>query len=470
MPHPSPQNPQARILSAQSGARTRVRFIVMAFLCGLSFLTYFDRVCIVRAQPEIKRDLGLNDSQMGWVLGAFWLAYALFEIPAGWLGDRYGARRTLGRIVIAWSIFTALSGAATGFISLLACRICFGAGEAGAYPGMARVQSRWLPANARGLWGGILWLFARWGGAFSPLIFGAILRGLASPTWRRATTHLPGLSLLSGVPSWRIGFGFSGLVGLLWVAFFIPWFRDDPAEHRGVNAAELELIRAGGAETSRATAHPRDSRVWLALFSSSSLWALAVLYFFGSFGWSFFVSWVSRFFEEVHHVKFENSEIMSGLPLFVDGLSCLAGGFLSDWLVRRTGRHRLARAIFPISGCTIAATAMLGMRFARTPNEATALFCIAAAAYDFGQAANWASIVDIGGIYAATAAGFINMIGNIGNFAQPPIGRAIFHHLGWNALFGFYAGAYLIAGSMWFIVNPEKRFYEKSGELPILDG
>jgi MFS transporter, ACS family, glucarate transporter len=126
-----------------------VRYVVLAFLCALSFLTYFDRVCIVRAQGEIQHDLGLTDPEMGLVLGAFWLAYALFEIPSGWMGDRFGARRTLSRIVLAWSIFTALSGAAVGFTSLLAYRFLFGLGEAGAYPNIARIQSRWLPERTR---------------------------------------------------------------------------------------------------------------------------------------------------------------------------------------------------------------------------------------------------------------------------------------------------------------------------------
>ncbi|MEX0612595.1 MAG: MFS transporter, partial [Pirellulales bacterium] len=131
--------------AATGQAPTRVRVKVMAFLCVLSFLTYYDRQCIVRAQESIQGSLGLSVQQMGLVFGAFWLAYALLEIPGGWMGDRFGARFTLTRIVIAWSLFTALTGAATGFVSLIIYRLMFGAGEAGAYPNMALVQSRWLP-------------------------------------------------------------------------------------------------------------------------------------------------------------------------------------------------------------------------------------------------------------------------------------------------------------------------------------
>jgi MFS family permease len=147
---------------------THVRWKVMAFLCVLSFLTYFDRFCIVQAQGAIQKDLALSDAQIGWIMGAFWLAYALFEIPSGWLGDRYGTRGTLIRIVLAWSLFTALSGSAVGFFSLLAYRFLFGVGEAGAFPNMARVQAAWLPTHARARWGGLLWLMARWGAAASP--------------------------------------------------------------------------------------------------------------------------------------------------------------------------------------------------------------------------------------------------------------------------------------------------------------
>src|SRR5688500_16052120 len=116
----------------------------MGFLCVLAFITYFDRVCIARARPEIQQDLGLSDQQMGWVLSIFFLAYALFEIPGGWFSDRFGPRRGLTRIVLAWSLFTALSGSAVGFFSLLTFRFLFGVGEAGAFPSMARVQSAWL--------------------------------------------------------------------------------------------------------------------------------------------------------------------------------------------------------------------------------------------------------------------------------------------------------------------------------------
>ena len=431
-----------------ASAPSTVRFRVMAFLCVLSFLTYFDRVCIMRARVDITRDLSLTDFQFGWVLGAFWLAYGLFEIPMGWWGDRFGSRRTLTRIVLAWSLFTALSGSATGFLSLLAFRFLFGVGEAGAYPNMARIQSRWLPVRSRARAGGLLWLMARWGGAFSPVIFGTMLRTFSH------------LEPITQVAAWRMGFWASGLLGLVWVVAFYPWFRDDPREKQGVNAAELALIRAGRPPEEQ-QAHPHTPPgLWAALFTSRSLWAMALLYLCGSFGWSFFVSWMPKFLEDVHHVSLQKSEWASAMPLFLGGLSCLAGGWLSDALVRRTGWRRFGRAVFPILGCTTAAGAMLGLRFVSTPGQAVALMCLAAAAYDFGQGANWASIVDIGGLYAGTALGLINMVGNMGNFIQPPTGEWVLRTWGWPTMFVVYTAAYLAAATMWIGIDPRRRFYE----------
>jgi MFS family permease len=431
----------------------------MAFLLALSFLTYFDRVCIVRVQGEIQSELHLTDPELGLVMGAFWLAYCLFEIPTGWLGDRYGARRTLTRVVLAWSLFTVLTGWATGFYSLLAFRFLFGAGEAGAYPNMARVQAHWLPPATRGRAGGWLWLAARWGGAFSPFLFAALIRWIDSPHGRDLMAAVPGLAQMSG---WRIGFGIAGLFGLAWCVAFYPWFRDDPAAKPSVNAAELALIRTGRSSADSENHGHADPAMWRSLVASRSLWALALLYLFGSFGWSFFVSWMPRYLKDAHGIPFDASESVWQQPLLYGGISCLVGGLLSDRLVRATGRKRLGRAVFPLLGLTTAAAAMGCVRFVRDPDEAVALVCLAGAAYDFGQGANWASIVDIGGRYAGTAAGFINLVGNLGNAVQPAVGAWVFHRFGWDTLLGIYAGMFLLAASMWLFIDPRHHFHHPS--------
>src|SRR4051794_22602183 len=141
----------------------------------LAAITYLDRVTISVTRPNIARDLGLNPTQMGYVFSAFYMAYALFEIPTGWWGDRVGTRRILTRIVCWWSAFTALTGAAVSYPSLLATRFLFGAGEAGAWPNVARTFSRWFPREQRGTAQGIFFMGAHLAGGLTPMLVTALL-------------------------------------------------------------------------------------------------------------------------------------------------------------------------------------------------------------------------------------------------------------------------------------------------------
>jgi ACS family glucarate transporter-like MFS transporter len=270
------------------------------------------------------------------------------------------------------------------------------------------------------------------------------------------------LGWFASTPTWRIAFFASGLLGAVWCVAFYPWFRDDPAQKTSVSPAELRHIEAGRGQIEMA--HRTDAQTWRNLFSSPSLWALAVYYLCGNIGWSFFVSWMPRYMKDVQQVSFENSEWSSALPLICGGIACLVGGILSDALVKRSGRRRLGRALFPVTGCLVAAWAMLAIRNAETASSATILMCVAAAAFDFGQAANWAAIVDIGGRNAGIAMGFINMVGCLAHAVQPFVGAQVFDTFGWDTLFAMYAVAFLLAMTTWAIIDPTRTFYEKHGK------
>ena len=175
---------------------------------ALAVITYIDRVCIAQAAPAIRNELGLTAIQMGWAFSVFGWAYALFEIPGGWLGDRMGARRVLMRIVIWWSFFTAATGWVWNTTSLIVTRTLFGAGEAGAYPNMTRIFTTWLPDRERERAQAILWLSSRWGGALTPLLVAYILQFM----------------------SWRRAFELFGALGVIWAVVFYRWYRDDPGD------------------------------------------------------------------------------------------------------------------------------------------------------------------------------------------------------------------------------------------------
>ena len=155
---------------------TGTRHVVVFFMVTLAMVTYLDRACIGVMAPKISAEFGLDEGQMSWVFFSFIFAYALFEIPTARWADTRGAKSVLTRIVTWWSLFTIATAGAFNYVSLLAARFLFGAGEAGAWPCVARVMSRWIPKRNRATAKGIF--FA---GAYSSA-------ALALPTHSAAAT------------------------------------------------------------------------------------------------------------------------------------------------------------------------------------------------------------------------------------------------------------------------------------------
>ena len=256
MPQPLPEPPPSKFSAAVRPSHAR--YWVIVFAVTLAVITYIDRVCISKAAPLIQRDLGLTKEQMGYAFAAFGWAYALMEIPGGLLGDLIGPRKVLMRVVVMWSTFTAATGWAWSALSLILCRFCFGVGEAGCFPNLTKAFTIWLPAAERVRAQGIMWLSARWGGAFTPLLVAWVLSFV----------------------SWRWTFVFFGGIGLIWAFFFYRWFRDRPRNHPRVNAGELELLAA--AEQNAVVHGPIP---WGKFVSAPSVWLLWGQYFCMSYGW-----------------------------------------------------------------------------------------------------------------------------------------------------------------------------------------
>ena len=204
---------------------TRARYIVLALLCAMAFVLYLDRICMGQAVKPIRDTLDISKFRMGLILAAFTVAYGIFEIPAGHWGDRYGSRRVLARIVICWSLFTALTGASFDFWSLLAVRFLFGAGEAGAFPNAARIFQRWFPPSERGRGQGLMLASSMIGASIAPAVAGELINAVG----------------------WRWMFVIFSATGIAWAAVFFWWFHDDPREHPSVNAAEVAEIGIGAA-------------------------------------------------------------------------------------------------------------------------------------------------------------------------------------------------------------------------------
>jgi ACS family glucarate transporter-like MFS transporter len=255
---------------------TRVRWKVLGWLCSFSAITYIGRICIIQVRPDIEQSLSLTPSSMAYAFSAFSLAYALFEIPSGWLGDRLGPRKVITRIVLCWVAFTGLTGAAWNLASLVVFRFLFGVGEAGAFPNIARAGREWFPFSERGLAQGFVWMSARWGGAVAPLM----------------------IMVLAYRWGWRLGFVLLSVLGLVWLWGFYSRFKDSPREDPSVNDAERALIAGPAKDTS--TVAPLS---WTTMLRSPTLWALSLMYFGSNAGWSFFASWITPYLQKDLHLS-----------------------------------------------------------------------------------------------------------------------------------------------------------------------
>jgi MFS family permease len=409
-----------------------VRSRVLAFAFLLSVITYLDRVCISAAAPYMMADLHLSILQMSAVFSAFTLAYSLFEVPSGWLGDTRGPRRVLTRIVLWWSAFTALTGGASGLRSLLAIRFLFGAGEAGAFPNMSRALSRWFPIRERGRANGVMFFGSRVGGMLS----------------------VPVAVLLIGRVGWRGSFILFGSLGLIWSAAWFWWYRDSPAEHRSVSVAELRLI-----ETDRAY-HGGGSPAttpWRALMTSRNLYAICAMYFTYGYGLYFYFTWLPTYLTKVLGFSQFSGGLFAALPFLVAGLANIAGGWTTDRLAHTRGL-KVARCGIGFAGFLGCAALVFASALAEAPLTKALLLAAALGSVDFALGACWAVCLDIGADHAGVITGFMNTVGNVGGLLAPLVVGLAVERLGsWTIPFYVTGALYALGAVAWLTIDPTQR-------------
>ena len=409
---------------------TRVRYKVLAMTMVLAAITYLDRVTISVTRPDIARDLSLNPTQMGFVFSAFYVAYALFEIPTGWWGDRFGTRVVLTRIVCWWSAFTVLTAVAFNYSSLLAIRFLFGAGEAGALPNAARTFSRWFPRHERGTAQGTFFMSMHLAGGLTPLLVTALLVYF----------------------SWRSLFVLFGSLGFCWALAWYRWFRDSPAEHSGVGAAERQLIESGlGADTS----HALDATQWKRLLWNRTVVCLCLMYFTQAFGGTFYVTWLPTYLAS-RGLTGMTAGILAGLPLILSSVADLTGGVATDRAVRRLGL-RLGR--ITIGGGALAAAGLFTMAgaFMASPVAAAVLIAFGGASSNFLLGAAWGSCVDIGGRRSGAVGAAMNTSGQVGAILSPILVAAFVRSFSnWSAPLYLTGVLFLFGALCWVWVDPTK--------------
>ena len=407
---------------------SRARFTLLRFAFALSVVTYLDRVCIATAATSIREDLHLSAVQMGWIFSTFTLAYAIFEIPSGWLGDTIGPRKVLTRIVLWWSAFTMATGAAWSYVSLLAFRFLFGAGEAGAFPNASRSFSQWFPTAERGRAHGIIFMGTRLGGALAPPL---------------------AIALITAV-GWRASFWIFGSLGIFWAVLWWRWFRDDPRKHPSVNADELHVIEQG-----RGGAITHREFNWR-LFLNANLLFICLTYFAFGYGLYFYLTWLQTYLREARGFSAGQASLLASIVLLSGAMASVIGGFWTDrWVDRyglKIGRCGVASTALVGSGLILAGAAIITNSLA-----AALLIALAAGIADLSISAAWAVCLDIGRESAGTVTGCMNTFANLGGAIAPvAMGYAVQWWGSWSTPLLITAVIYVAGGLTALLIDPNK--------------
>jgi sugar phosphate permease len=415
-------------------------------LCiAMAVLLYLDRYALSSVTDTLLSELKINKEQLGRTFFAFFFAYGLFQIPAGWLSDSFGARRMLALYVAVWSLATISMGLVSGLMSIFFVRFVLGISQAGAYPTAASVLKRWFPYKSRGRANSSVSMGGRAGGLLAFAITPALM--LIVGHWLGWETG-----------RWRAVFVLYGALGLVWVAVFIWLYRDSPRVHPWCNAAEAELIAPGGSTEPapvRLTLPPR------AMFLSKEALLMCVIGFCVDVGWVFLVTWLPQYLMETHgdylqqHVG--NKEVVAGRLTALTGLAgmigTVLGGVATDRFVVRFGPIWGRRLPGVIAGVLVASLYLVAPHL---PNVWWFIGAMAAISLsiDFCLGAMWATYQDIGGRHVGSVLGLGNMCASFGSAGYTWFAGSLADKNEWNTVFLLAAAAMVVATIAWLIIDP----------------
>jgi sugar phosphate permease len=418
---------------------TNVRYIVLFGLCLAAALAYVHRGCLSVVESTARDEMGLSTRQMGWALGIFFWAYALFQIPTGLLVDRWGPRRALtlfgllGAVTVAMSAGTLWLDAATGFLLLLTARILMGIAQAGLFPASTRALSVWIPLRRRAFAAGTLQACMSLGGATGAFVTAQLM----------GVVYWPWVFLIYAVP------------GLAWSVWFFGWFRDRPDEHRGTNDAERSLLRPDPA------ARTGDGRAIgsLAVLTSFAVVCLCSQQFFRAAANVFWFTWCPTYLQETHGLDPRTAGSLTSLPVIGIVVGSILGGMVADRVFVRTGSRRLSRA-----GTAITASGLGIVCFVTTfliprdqPAVAVTMLVLAATVVSCSNSCGYSAAMDLGGRNLATVFGAMNMFGNFGAALFSQAVPEWVDWFGWPAVVLLVAASYFCGLCWWLPLNPDPR-------------
>lgn len=376
---------------------THVRYLVMAWMCLFAMIAYVQRGCLAVPAIRIQEELGISRDAMAWAMSSFLWGYALFQLPGGWLGDRFGSRGILPLLMIFSSLATGLSALAWGWLLLMFSRAYMGLAQAGMFPCAVLTHARWFPPGERAAPNGMLASFMSVGGVASTAFTAWLLQYL---TWREVF----------------VAFMVPGIV--LALAFYV-WFRNDPAQHSWVNAEELHLIRSLPTGAAPPTVDPGRSTPWLQLGQDLRLWLICGQQFFRAAGYIFYMTWFPTFLVESRHLDPTMAGYFASFPLLGVVVGSALGGMLTDWIFRRSGSLTLSRKSVAIVSLLACAALLASAYFVQDATLAVTWITFSAFFAGLCGPAAYTATIDLGGKHVATVFSVMNMAGNIGAALLP---------------------------------------------------
>ena len=408
-----------------------IRILLVFSTFMLTVLLYIDRACISAAKEEISSDLNFDLTDFGWVMAMFTLGYALFQTPAGKWADRKGPRSVIATIVALWSVLTALTGAAWNYLSMLIIRFLFGAGEAGAFPSLAKVVYYWFPVKERGIVQGINFSGSRIGAAFA----------------------LPLVAIIIGSVGWRLSFVIFGGIGLVFALLWRTLFRNTPEESGAISEEEKAYIlenregpsKAGKAELSFGS-----------ILASRNMWLAMLQYMASNFTFYFTLTWMYPYLKD----RFALGGVEAGLYAMIPLFAGAAGNWVSGLWVDRLYKKRnvlISRRLPAMTGFVLAAFGMLMMANIDSPHLAIIFLAVAIFGADMTLSPSWAFCIDIGKENAGAVSGTMNMAGNLGAFVTIIAFPYLYEWTGsFQPFFYVCMALSAIAIVLWLSMSPDK--------------
>lgn len=426
---------------------THRHYVAIVAFCAVASVAYLSRNClgVFAADERFQKELGATEQQLSVVMSSFLLAYAICQIPAGWLGMKLGSRVVLSLFAASWSICTMGMALGSTIVALCVAQAAIGMTQAGVFPNAARSIADWVPIRNRALACGLMASFMSIGGAAAGALTGFLAE--SGYSWRH-------VAVLYGFP------------GLTWAAAFFFWFRDRPEEHRGVNSSELAGIRE--VEPTELT-QPTDEATttaptdWGRVLKSRALWLINAQQFFRAAGYIFYATWFPKFLRETRGVSLEEAGYLSSLPLLAVVAGCTFGGWLCDYLFRKTKSRKISRRMVA-SVCLMSCGLLTVSALLPTTTEA-AMALITAGSFFAAIAGpcSYAQTIDLAGPRIPVIFGTMNMVGNLGAAVCPPLVTGIVALTGaWEPVLALFFVIYIAAAVCWMFLDVDASIDDRS--------